>query len=70
MLSSNLSTLVALLGNMANWWHNDTLEAYKRKIECFKVEYGNFTVAGENVNGQQTLGENIAGEANRNKSDL
>jgi len=47
-------------GNMANWWQNGTLDAYKKKIECFKDEYGNFSVEGEHVNGQQTLGENIA----------
>ena len=47
-------------GNMANWWQNGTLDAYKAKIECFKEEYGNFSVYGEHVNGQQTLGENIA----------
>lgn len=47
-------------GNMANWWQNGTLDAYKAKIECFKEEYGNFSVSGEHVNGQQTLGENIA----------
>ena len=30
------------------------------RVGCMEDQYGNFTVNGENVNGKQTVGENIA----------
>ena len=37
-----------------------TLLEYKMRVGCMEDQYGNFTVNGENVNGKQTVGENIA----------
>ena len=30
------------------------------RVGCMEEQYGNYTVNGENVNGKQTVGENIA----------
>ncbi|KAF9933943.1 hypothetical protein FBU30_003887 [Linnemannia zychae] len=53
------------VGRLANWWSNSTTEAFNKKAQCFVYQYGNFTVKGSddkdyNINGQLTLGENIA----------
>ncbi|KAG0377644.1 hypothetical protein BGX24_005713 [Mortierella sp. AD032] len=53
------------LGRLANWWSNSTTEAFNKKAQCFVDQYGNFTIKGSdgkdyNVNGELTLGENIA----------
>jgi endothelin-converting enzyme len=47
------------------WWTNTTSEAFNAKARCFVEQYGNFSVLGSDgkayyVNGQLTLGENIA----------
>ncbi|KAF9292675.1 hypothetical protein BGZ88_006273 [Linnemannia elongata] len=53
------------IGRIHNWWTNTTEKAFAEKAQCFIDQYGNFTIKGpngedHNVNGQQTLGENIA----------
>ncbi|KAF9082327.1 hypothetical protein BGX23_012578 [Mortierella sp. AD031] len=53
------------VGRIHNWWTNATEQAFNEKAQCFVEQYGNFTVKGPdgkdyNVNGQLTLGENIA----------
>jgi endothelin-converting enzyme len=52
-------------GHYANWWTNDTIDAFEKRADCFVDEYAKFTAPGPNgttlhVNGRQTLGENIA----------
>ncbi|KAK0166542.1 hypothetical protein PV328_004952 [Microctonus aethiopoides] len=47
-------------GNLHKWWNNATIERFKIQTECFIEQYGNLKVNGHNVNGRQTLGENIA----------
>lgn len=52
-------------GNYTDWWSKDTVDAFKKKTECFVEQYGNYTVPGPDdkplhVNGRLTLGENIA----------
>ncbi|CAO3573454.1 unnamed protein product [Mortierella alpina] len=52
-------------GRMMNWWSNATEEAFGTKASCFVKQYGAFTIKGSDgkdyhVNGQLTLGENIA----------
>ncbi|KAG0260651.1 hypothetical protein BG011_001714 [Mortierella polycephala] len=52
-------------GHFINWWTNATEKAFADKAKCFIEQYGNFTVKGPdgkdyNVNGELTLGENIA----------
>ncbi|KAG0329902.1 hypothetical protein BGZ99_010013 [Dissophora globulifera] len=52
-------------GRLTNWWSNATSEAFYKKARCFVDQYSNFTVKGADgkdyhVNGELTLGENIA----------
>ncbi|KAI0013339.1 endothelin-converting enzyme 1 [Xylariaceae sp. FL0662B] len=52
-------------GNYTNWWNNNTVDEFQKRADCFVDQYSNFTVEGNNgsalhVNGQLTLGENIA----------
>ena len=59
-------------GNYQNWWSNDTKAQFIDKQQCFIEQYGNYSfpvlegIPGydgpTNVNGIQTLGENIAGK--------
>ena len=51
-------------GRFTDWWTNATVEAFKKRAQCFVDEYSNLTVEGargtEHVNGALTLGENLA----------
>jgi len=55
-------------GNYADWWDDATITAFTNKTACFVEQYGAFTLPhgtdkdGKplHVNGQLTLGENIA----------
>lgn len=52
-------------GRLSDWWDNSTLANFEKKTRCFVDQFGKFTVVGPggkilNVNGQLTLGENIA----------
>ncbi|XP_076034148.1 neprilysin-1-like isoform X2 [Oratosquilla oratoria] len=54
-------------GNLVQWWSDETVEAYEKRSKCFVDQYSAFhppelVEAGMNVsvNGQLTLGENIA----------
>lgn len=49
-------------GNFMNWWTNETKKMFEDKFACFVNQYGNFTdsLSGLNVNGTNTLNENIA----------
>lgn len=49
-----------LHGNLNQWWHNDTIDRFNNKTECFVEQYNAYEVQGRHVNGRQTLGENIA----------
>ena len=47
-------------GNLNDWWtETDTLQ-YKNKTNLIKKLYSSFTIDNKNVNGELTLGENIA----------
>ncbi|KAF9914478.1 hypothetical protein BX616_008224 [Lobosporangium transversale] len=61
----NTGRLFDASGKRHNWWSNSSLEAFNEKSECFVNQYSNFTLAGADgrlkfVNGNLTLGENIA----------
>ena len=43
-------------GNMRSWWTYAALEAFENRTNCFIKQYSNFTVNGQNLNGQRTLG--------------
>ncbi len=59
-------------GNFENWWTDDTKQAFQEKYQCFIDQYNSYSypileeIEGydgpSNVNGNQTLGENIAGK--------
>ena len=38
-------------GDERDWWSKETLAAFKRKTECLKRQYSNFTIDGETVRG-------------------
>lgn len=47
-------------GNLNQWWNNDTIVKFKKKASCIVDQYSNYTMDGKDLNGHQTLGENIA----------
>ncbi|KAF7274332.1 M13 family metallopeptidase neprilysin 3 isoform X2 [Rhynchophorus ferrugineus] len=47
-------------GNLNHWWNNKTVERFKERTKCVVQQYNNYKINGKNVNGNQTLGENIA----------
>ncbi len=48
-------------GNMRNWWTPDDATHYNERAACFVRQYSSYTVVDDvKVNGQLTLGENIA----------
>ena len=48
-------------GNLKNWWQPADLEKFQAKGQCLAKQYSTFeTLPGKNVNGELTLGENIA----------
>lgn len=48
-------------GNMRNWWTPEDAAHYNERAACFVREYSGFTAVDDvKVNGQLTLGENIA----------
>ncbi|KAF8931453.1 hypothetical protein BGZ47_011839 [Haplosporangium gracile] len=53
------------IGRLENWWTNATSKAFDEKAQCYVNQYGNFTIKGpdgkdHNLDGQLTLGENLA----------
>ncbi|XP_056638014.1 endothelin-converting enzyme homolog isoform X2 [Diorhabda sublineata] len=47
-------------GNLNHWWKNKTIEKFKQRTKCVVEQYDKYTINGKNINGNQTLGENIA----------
>jgi putative endopeptidase len=48
-------------GKMLDWWKKDDAEKFKSKGECVIEQYSKFEpIKGLNLNGELTLGENIA----------
>jgi endothelin-converting enzyme len=52
-------------GRLADWWDNKTVSNFKTRADCFVEQYSKFVlpgVSGEllHINGNLTLGENIA----------
>ncbi|GFR02308.1 endothelin-converting enzyme 1, partial [Trichonephila clavata] len=47
-------------GNLHQWWKNSTIKNFQQQAQCFVEQYSNYDVQGLKVNGQLTLGENIA----------
>jgi putative endopeptidase len=48
-------------GNLSNWWTPQDKERFKAKTDCIVEQYGGYEpIPGVKLNGQLTLGENIA----------
>jgi len=48
-------------GNHRDWWLNTTKEEYNKKVKCFVKQYDEYELEnGLKINGNFTLGENIA----------
>jgi putative endopeptidase len=48
-------------GNLANWWSDQDKARFKTKTDCLSDQYGQYEpLPGVKLNGQLTLGENIA----------
>ncbi|MGH9591604.1 MAG: M13-type metalloendopeptidase, partial [Bryobacteraceae bacterium] len=48
-------------GNLRDWWTQEDAKAFKERTDCLVNQYGGYSpVAGVNLNGQLTLGENTA----------
>ncbi|WAR16150.1 NEP-like protein [Mya arenaria] len=50
------------VGNLRNWWDTTILENFQKRAQCIVDQYGGFVVPdiGIHVDGENTLGENIA----------
>lgn len=47
-------------GNRRRWWSNSTLANFQERSRCLVDQYSNYTFYGNQVNGENTLSENIA----------
>lgn len=47
-------------GNLNNWWSKDDYNKYKEKTELIKEQFNKFRIENEFINGELTLGENLA----------
>ena len=48
-------------GNLNTWWPSSVTTSFKERTTCISKQYSDFAIAdGEHVNGNLTLGENIA----------
>lgn len=47
-------------GNVRSWWSNKTRETFQQKLTCMENQYSNYSILGRNINGNFTIGENVA----------
>eukprot|EP00795_Rhopilema_esculentum_P007248 gene7248-12932_t len=47
-------------GNSENWWTQKSEQGFKNQAKCLVDQYSKYSMYGKNLNGNQTLGENIA----------
>jgi len=47
-------------GDLKNWWTESDYENYKKKTDLIKNQFNNYTINNMKLNGELTLGENIA----------
>ncbi|XP_025077119.1 endothelin-converting enzyme 1-like [Pomacea canaliculata] len=47
-------------GNLNDWWSPSASQAFSEHTSCLVEEYSQFSIYGKHVNGEYTLGENIA----------
>lgn len=47
-------------GNSEDWWTTKSKNGFKQNAKCLVDQYSKYKMYGKNLNGNQTLGENIA----------
>ncbi|ESO95683.1 hypothetical protein LOTGIDRAFT_188395 [Lottia gigantea] len=47
-------------GNLRYWWSRGSLRKFTELAKCIDNQYSNYSINGEHVRGNQTVGENIA----------
>ena len=47
-------------GKLHNWWTKTDLEKYIQRIDILKQQFSEYSIMGEKINTELTLGENIA----------
>ncbi|XP_046849965.1 neprilysin-3-like isoform X2 [Xenia sp. Carnegie-2017] len=47
-------------GNLRNWWQNSSVMEYEKRSKCFTQQYSNMYFKGIKLNGEKSLGENMA----------
>src|SRR3569833_1056487 len=47
-------------GNLKDWWQPETEKQIKQRTQCVIDQYSKYQISGVNVNGANTVGENIA----------
>ena len=47
-------------GTLRNWWSSASLSEFHNRAQCVVEQYENYKVQGLKINGNLTLGENIA----------
>ena len=47
-------------GILTSWWTQASVAEFKRRQTCFVDQYSKYSIFGYNINGNLTLGENIA----------
>tara|TARA_Y100000589_G_scaffold325326_1_gene363055 strand:- start:401 stop:1246 length:846 start_codon:yes stop_codon:yes gene_type:complete len=47
-------------GNLNDWWTEDDAKQYVKKTSKLRDQYSKYVIEGKNLNGELTLGENIA----------
>ena len=47
-------------GNLNDWWSEESAANFKEKTQYYQDEYSKFLVNGKPLNGELTLGENLA----------
>ncbi|XP_048581138.1 endothelin-converting enzyme homolog isoform X2 [Nematostella vectensis] len=47
-------------GNLNNWWSSEASMNFNSKTQCLVHQYNTYSAFGKNLNGSQTLNENIA----------
>jgi putative endopeptidase len=48
------------VGNVADWWQPETGKQFKARTQCVIDQYSGYAISGVQLNGANTVGENIA----------
>ena len=59
-LSDDQGRLYNAIGDLQQWWSNATIARFNQQAQCIANQYDTFVLDGYHVNGNLTLGEDIA----------